>query len=221
MDIVCPGCNQKYHLDDEKTPKEGPAYFRCQKCKEMIRVEARVPEKKDKNSGITAPSATKKIEDITENNEIFSPDTRTALVYSQEAQIKEEIRKQLDMLGYETREARDVDDLKKKLKYNIYHIIFLHQKETSQGKEEQAFLKNIDSLSPEIRRQIIVIYILPGGNRHDLLKAFSFGVELIISPADLSGIDRIIQGAMASKKTMYRIFMDCEARTEGNLSSAY
>lgn len=212
MDIICPNCKQCYHIDDEKAPKEGGAHFKCQKCNKTITVTS------------TAATYQQKIDktyDAPINNEILPPDAKAALIYSHEQTIKNKIIEQLDKSGYETREADNIKKLREKLKYNIYHVIVITAKETSQDKEEWDFFKDINSLSPDIRRQILLIYILPDGNRSDLLTAFSFGVDLLIRPADISTLDKIIQDAHESKKIMYKIFQECKIKAKGGLSATY
>ena len=207
MDIVCPGCGQRYRIDDEKAPKE--AYFKCQKCNETIRIASPATTSQPENT---------KTDDAQGDNEILPSNTMAALIYAHEPTMKNNIIAQLDRLGYTIREADDIRGLRERLKYNIYQVVIVAAEGTFQGKEEQDFFnKDINSLLPDARRQTLVIYILPDGNRLDLLAAFSFGVDLLIRPADIQGLDKIIQDAHASKKTTYRIFQECKTKAGGGL----
>jgi len=52
---------------------------------------------------------------------------------------------------------------------------------------------------------VTVIYIHLAGNRFNLLEAFSKGVDVTLSPMDLSNLQKILPAVLEEKNTRYRI----------------
>ncbi|MGQ9499807.1 MAG: zinc-ribbon domain-containing protein [Dissulfurimicrobium sp.] len=210
MKIVCHSCGQKYHIDDNKFLKQESLYLKCPKCKEIIKIDQNRLQEESKKALLTISSNKQKIEDIIEDHEIFSPDTKTSLIYSNDDLLKKDMLEQLTALNYETRYLTNYEDLVTKLKYNIYNLIFLHQKEFDLTEDIKLFLDYINSLPSEIRRQLIVIVIMPNVNRHNLLTAFSLGADLAISFADVADLGKIVPDIIRSKQTNYKVFLECK-----------
>lgn len=217
MEIVCHGCGQKYRIDDNKFLREESLYLKCPKCKETIKIDQKKLYEENQKSSLTSSSNTPKIEDIIEDYEIFSPETKISLIYSNDDLLKQNIIEQLKALNYETRYITSYEDLVTKLKYNIYHLIFLHQKGFDLTEDIKSFLDYINSLPSDIRRQSIVIVIMPNANRHDLMTAFSIGADLAISFADVAALGKIVPDAIRSKQTNYKVFLDCKGKITGEI----
>lgn len=215
MEIACHSCGQIYRINDDKLLKEKPLYLKCPKCKETIKVDPQVIKEESKNQVINASSSAKKIEDVIEDYEIFSPETKTSLIYSSDELLKKNIMEQLTALNYETRYIINYEDLATKLKYNIYHLIFLHQKTSAFADDIKSFLDCINSLPSDTRRQSIVVVIMPNVNRHDLLTAFSLGADLAIPISDVAILGKIVPDAIRSKQINYRVFLECMGKVIG------
>ncbi|WP_428122769.1 hypothetical protein [Dissulfurimicrobium sp.] len=119
-------------------------------------------------------------------------------------------------MNYETRYIENYKDLIKKLKYNTYHLIFLHQQDPAFTEDINAFLDYINFMPPDTRRQSIVVVIMPNAYSRNPLTAFSLGADFIIQPADLLNLAKIIQDEITSKEKKYRVFLDCKANAARN-----
>jgi predicted Zn finger-like uncharacterized protein len=217
MEIVCDGCGQKYRIDDNKLLKQESLYLKCPKCKETIKIDQNRLQEESKKALLTISADKPKIEDIIEDHEIFSPETKTSLIYSNDELFKKNIMEQLTALNYETRYLRNYEDLATKLKYNIYHLIFLHQKGFDLTEDIKSFLDYINSLPSDTRRQSIVIVIMPNVNRHNLLTAFSLGADLAIPFVDAADLSKVVPDAIRSKQTSYKVFLDCKGKVTGEM----
>lgn len=212
MQVVCEGCGQRYRIDDDKIPATGTAFISCPKCKKRIAIEA--------SSAPSSPRTSPEGDDtpLPEVPEYFEPGTKTALVYCPEVQVRAQVDRHLQEMGYEVRALASRDELISKLKYHLYEIVFLYQRAPDQEEALSGIMSCLNSLAMEVRRHVFVALVYLGGSPFDSFKAFSKGVDLTLSPMDLGKLSEKLTVALQAKQTAYKAYLECKKKVEEDVS---
>lgn len=210
MEVKCSGCGQVYNIDEKYMPQTGTVSLPCRKCGQEIKIEDISPKEKK------APVETQLIPQVShedEGLEYFDPSKKTALIYTSDQQLLDQLNREIADVDIETRHISCLKDIRSRFMYHIYDAIILHQAKPEPDEQLKKIMAFINGLSPETRRQVYVIYAYIGGNRLDGLKAFSLGVDITISPVDFDDLANILLKGIDSKKAIYKLFSDYQAKT--------
>jgi len=234
MEIICPGCHTKYNISDDKLPDSDIVILRCPKCNQKIKLlrdkinklkQEKVSiknENKEISNSQNTPKYTEKLdiydEELSKGMEFFSSDTKTALFFASQAHAVQEISSRLQQLGFEVRKIRDVEELKARFRYHTYDLILICKLNENDNLIVDKLLTYINKMPMQVRRNIIVIYCHLTGNKLDTMQAFLYGVDITISPLDLTRLEEVIEKTEKNKKVLYRVFKECKDIVEKQIS---
>ncbi len=208
MEITCENCGKKYRIDESKLPPREIVYIKCKNCEHKITIEPGIQRQLEP----AEPSQKTHLP-----TEYFEPGVKTALLYCEDIRAGLEINRRLSKLDYETREIKNRDEARHQFRYNIFDVVILYQIGPAAGKNLSDILDFINDLAPDIRRKAVVVLIHPGGNRHNIMDAFSKGVDVTLNPTDLGHIKKIIPQLIDEKQINYKIFYECMENIEAKL----
>ncbi len=224
MEIVCPGCHTKYTISEDKLPNSEVIVLRCPKCNQKIRLirdkDNKIHQEKDvkkvdnlQDSPEGKTEYTKKLDiyddEFSKGMEFFSADTKTALFFSSQSHAAQEISSRLKQLGFEVRRIKDVDELKARFRYHTYDLILICKLNEDDTSVVDDLIAYINKMPMQTRRNVIVIYCHLTGNKLDTMQAFLYGVDITITPLDLTRLEDIVEKAEKDKKLLYRVFNEC------------
>ncbi|GEM_PF-692244 len=221
VEIRCPECQKRYRIDQSKLPASGRAVIRCVECGHKISLDVggqsgEGPGVSPGDSGSSAADMDRQLErsgfagdrEVISNSEadILDSGKASAVVYCPDIQAQKEIEGKLMDLGFQIRFINDIDGLNHLMRFNQFQVAILYQT----GHEPEDTLKSIlgrfHALGPEIRRQILLLYIHLAGNISDRLSAFSRGVDYCLNPRDITEFHRIIPELQRNHELDYRVF---------------
>jgi len=231
MEIICPGCHTKYTISDDKLPDSETIILKCPKCNQKIKlvrdennklhqekIESQQTTTHDKNNTLYTDKLDIYDDDFSKGMEFFSPDTKTALFFSSQAHAVQEISSRLKQLGFETRRIKDVDELRARFRYHTYDLILICKLNEDDGPIVEKLINYINKIPMQTRRNIIVVYCHLTGNKLDTMQAFLYGVDITISPLDLTRLDEILERVEKDNKALYRVFKECQDLVEKQIS---
>ena len=209
MDIKCPECSTAYRIDDSKLPPSGQVIVKCAECGHKIKVSA-----PGSSGGNGKGQAGAKGAEQEAPAEYFDPDTKTAMVYCPDIQMKMEIEGKLTGLEFQVRGISDRNEAAHLLRFNLFDVAILYQ---GRPEPEEKLLELLDYFSvmpPESRRRMLIAYIHIGGNRHDKLDAFFRGVDVCLNPMDIGRLDVLLPQLLKDKDAQYRVFHEVKRRIQ-------
>lgn len=203
MEVTCSDCGQRYRVDDSKIPETGFTYITCPRCKGKIRLENPLYP--------TSPSqATDTFAGKLEEG--FDSGVKTALIYAEDDEFGKRLQDKLAELSYEIRRITTPVELTVRFRYHTYNLVFLQQKGNTFSQPITELLNAVHKLPTESRRATLFFLFEPNGSRLDSFKAFLNSVDLVLSPAELEHLERIISMAESDKKNSYKVFLDCQKK---------
>ncbi len=225
MEIICPGCHTKYTISEDKLPDSETIILKCPKCNQKIKLvrdkNNRLYQEKtevqtkayDKNDTLYTDKLDV-YDDFSKGMEFFSPDTKTALFFSSQDHAVQEISSRLKQLGFEVRRIQNIDELNARFRYHTYDLVLICKLNEDDTPIVEELITYINKMPMQIRRNITVIYCHLTGNKLDTMQAFLYGVDITISPLDLTRLEEIIEKAEKDKKLLYRVFKECQNLVE-------
>ncbi len=208
MEVTCSDCGQRYRVDDSKIPETGFTYITCPRCKGKIRLENPLYAVQPHQA---ADTLTGKLE------EGFDSGVKTALIYTEDEEFKKMLQNKLAELSYETRQITTPVELTVRFRYHTYDLVLLQQKGNTPTQPVTELLQAVHKLPADSRRHTMIVLFEPNGSRLDSFRAFLNSVDLVLAPAELEQLDRIILKAETDKKNSYKIFYDCQQKIAANI----
>ncbi|NDY41769.1 hypothetical protein G3N55_02735 [Dissulfurirhabdus thermomarina] len=219
MNVTCPGCQRSYNIPDEKIPATGTAYVTCPQCQQRFPVQARpaAAPPPPGPSATTAPAAPEPGGGEEDLQEYFPPGTQTALIHCTEYDARTQIEKSLTEMGYEVRTVRKERELAVRLRYHVYDVLVVYQGGAEATDDSRAILRFVHQLPMDVRREMFLVLVHLGGNKHDTLKSFLLSVDLNITPLDLSDFAHLLKQGLEQKHARYKAFLDSRAMVDSEL----
>jgi hypothetical protein len=84
-----------------------------------------------------------------------------------------------------------------------------------EGFRSNALLDFIQKLPSSQRREIFVVWVGPNVKSGDWLSAFSYSVNMVIQPEQLSGITKMIKKSWSQWKDLYQVFVQTQLQLTG------
>ncbi len=210
MEIVCPNCKKRYRIDESKLPEKEKVYIKCAGCYEKIEIDPAANKKDSIQDPATQSKPSKPVE-------YFEPGTKAALIYCEDVQARLEMERNINKMGFEVRIINDKNDARHQFRYNIFDIVLIYQKGPDPEANLLEVLDYFNHLAPEIRREVVVVYIHLGGNRYNFLEAFSKGVDITLNPMDLNNMQEMLTSLIEEKRGRYKIFTECLRKVEESI----
>jgi predicted Zn finger-like uncharacterized protein len=213
MEIVCPGCQGKFKINDEKLPEGKVVPIQCPRCKGQINVTK--PPKKE----TVAEADFDDLFDLSDEEDegynasekpfdFIEEEGKTALICESEALIREKIRPTLDILEYHINEAPNSRDALKKMRYHIYDVIILNEYFDTRDPDANSILIYLERQPMEIRRNIYVCLLSQRFRTMDQMTAFQRSVNMIVNLRNIDDFDKILQRGMADYGLFYKVFKE-------------
>jgi len=206
MDITCQGCGKRYTIRDEKLPLQGETSVICPLCGEEIKINLSDINKNlsqpTKNSAIVNNSAF----DAFEFNE---PEAPIALVYCPQEEAWYEITKSLKELNFHVKRIKSAADIAGRFQYSSCDLVLLFQNGPEPEPALQEIHQFLNSLEPDRRKELFVVYLHLSGNRYNNLQAFRYSVDITLNPLDLASLVDFLPRAMKQKEQRYKVIKEC------------
>lgn len=213
MDIVCPGCQKKLTVKDEKLPEGKTAVVQCPNCKGKINVT------KPKKDEAAEEADFDDLFDLSEDEDegysasdkpfdFIEEEGKTALVCEPEALIREKIKPTLDILEYHINETPNSRDALKKMRYHTYDLIIVNEYFDSRDPDANPILIYLERQPMEIRRNIFVCLLTQRFRTMDHMTAFQRSVNMIVNLRNIDDFDKILQRGMADDGLFYKVFKE-------------
>lgn len=221
MQIICPICDKRLQISEDKLPEERQVRVTCPKCRKpfildpnYVRTDSSSQQvAPDGNMKITPPKAsvisavmqlpTRNI-DLTD----VGPPPR-ALVCLDSIEHQKEYETILPELGFNTLHIvpHQVDALTYVTQIT-YECIILDMTFDGSTQDANPVMACVSELPMEQRRQMFVVLCTPEIEPSDNLAAYSRSANLIISHTDLPKCRRLLEQHMAEQTRLYRIYLE-------------
>ncbi len=209
MNITCESCDSKFNIPEEKIPKEGQASFRCPKCKGRIVI----PPKKEAAPKETGPSFDAGSFDESDKSfDFIEEEGKTALICEPSDDGFKKIRTVVELLEYHPTRAESTMDALKKLQYHTYDVVVINEAfDTPPGSPNrvQAYL---GQLPMNDRRGTLAVLITERFKTMDSMAAFNNSVNLVVNPADMDNIGRILERGIAENTLFFQPLGDAHKK---------
>ncbi|HID97770.1 MAG TPA: hypothetical protein EYP57_06245 [Thermodesulfobacteriaceae bacterium] len=207
MIVVCRDCGRQYKIAGERWDAGSSGGIKCLRCSGKLETQDATMKPEDREKG----------EQTVQDRyipEFFEPGTKVALLYCPDPMAAQQVKKGLAELDYKVRPIAGKNDIISRFRYYHYSLVLLYQKSHEPDRTLKEIQEDIDSLDPEMRRNTFVLYVHMGGNQYDSMQAFSMGVDLAISPMELSRLTKILPASLEAKNLLYRRYHECRAKIE-------
>ena len=209
--VTCPGCDKVYRVPKDSLPAGKKVTITCPKCKSKMEVADTEIHEPGISSVGQGPFKEKR------TREYFDAEAKVALVACRDPLSLIQIEKELKAMGFENRDVATGEELNDRFKFFAYPLVILSQRGPDMDAELKRMLDVLSKLPKETRRKTFVVYIHLGGNRFDTLQAFSMGVDLTLSPLDLTNLSSILESEMAEKQGLLRPYFEVLKQIEGSI----
>jgi predicted Zn finger-like uncharacterized protein len=214
MEIICPGCQGKFKIDENKLPEGKAAAVKCPRCKEKFNISRPSAEESDTDAafddlfdfaeeeGDSGYDASEKPFDFIEE------EGKTALLCEHEAVIREKLRPTLDVLEYHITEVPHSREALKNMRFHVYDLIVINEDFDSQDPDANPILIYLERQPMEIRRNIFVVMLSNRFRTMDQMRAFQKSVNMIVNIRNIDDFDKILQRGMADYGLFFKIFKE-------------
>lgn len=197
MEFVCPSCEKKINVPDEKAPKGQPFSLSCPYCKNRISVTPTAEKQAE-------PSSMLKMFTL-------DPEKNGAMVCHTKP---ERYKKFLEELEYQVHTPEYHIEAVNNLRFNSYKIIVITEEYEKQPHDGNSILRTLQNMVMTTRRGIFVVYVAPGLKSFDYLEAFSLSVNAIVSAEDMekNSTKDALEQAMIENSRFFRVFEEAREK---------
>lgn len=236
MDVVCPKCQNRIAIANDRIPRGKSATLACPRCKNRITVRpvsavptassvaAAAPSAQPavaKKAALPPPAAASPqevpaaggyLDDLYDADEkpfdFIEEEVKTALVCEDDDALRKIVTDCLDLMEYHVSVADSVRDALKKMRYHTFDLIVVNELFGRAQSEANGVLIYAERLPIGIRRNVFVAMISERFRTLDDMMAFQQSVNLVINVRDFEKFDRILSRGLADRNFLYRIFKD-------------
>jgi uncharacterized protein YbaR (Trm112 family) len=223
MDIICDKCQRNFKLPDDKIPEGRTATLRCPQCKNKITVSREKQEGDfdfETDEGNTETTDGKDAEfafgeDYPEEYEqpdrmfdFIEDEGKTALICESDKSIKEKIKPVLDFMEFHIVEANSAREAIKKLRYNVFNLIFINEEFDTRDPDENGVLIYLERMQMLERRKIFVALLSRRFQTLDQMTALHKSVNMIINPENLNEFEKVLKHGLSDSDIFYRLYME-------------
>lgn len=212
MKIICENCQSRFNIPEEKIPEEGPAAFRCPKCKSRIEIPAR---KTETATHQPAPMATEGDPGDAYGGafDFIEEEGKTALLCLQDPEHWEQTAEVLDLMEFHATAAENATEALKKIQYHTYDLVVLDENFDTENPDANAILAHLSRLDMAVRRNIFVALISCRHKTLDAMATFHRSVNLVINTSHMGDIGRILERGIAENELFYQPFREALKNT--------
>ena len=213
MEIICPGCQGKFKIDETKLPESKAATVKCPRCKTRFNLTR--PEKNNSDPDGEFDD----LFDFTEEEgesydasekpfDFIEEEGKTALVCESEALIRDKMRPTLELMEYHVNEVPTSRDALKKMRYHTYDLILLNEYFDTRDPDANPILIYLERQLMEVRRNIFVVLVSSRFRTMDNMAAFQKSVNMVINIRNIDDFDKILQRGLADYGLFYKVFKE-------------
>mgnify|MGYP001130700114 CR=1 FL=1 len=207
MQVICPNCNSKLEISDERLPIGKRVAVLCPKCNFKMSIireaqgdQALSPPIKEEGK-ITPPSIEWELDNYQEGFEY-------AMVLVQSNESVNKISPPLQELGYKIHLETSPETGVSRLKVYKFSIIVLEDGYKGFSLKQNPVMEYLNQLSMMVRRKMFVVAIGSNFKTADPMLAYSLSVELVINTNDLDSFYDLVKTTIKAKETFYRPFFE-------------
>ncbi len=209
MYIVCPGCNKRLQLPDDKVPFDRSVRITCPVCEERFAYDRRVgafPPRAAaggrQNQGAT-PGPSLPPSSPTEPGSAL-----LALICLDDLEQRETCNKVLAAMGYAPHVMLNQVKALEALRQIPYRLFILDATFDGTEPETNIVLTFIRDRPLEQRRYLFMALCSPTFLTADAMLAYSLGVNLVINHADVPNCAPMLIQHMAEHERLYRVYRE-------------
>jgi CheY-like chemotaxis protein len=221
MQIICPICDKRLQISEDKLPEERQVRITCPKCRKPFVFDPIQTKTNDRAQQVMPASETKmaqpKAEIIssvmqlpTRNSDLtdMGPTPR-ALVCLDDLGHRKAFETILPELGFNT--LHIIPHLVDALTYVTqvtYECIILDMTFDGSSQEANPIMACVIELPMEQRRRMLVALCTSKTEPQDSLAAYSRNANLMLSHADIPKCHRLLEQKMAEQTRLYRMYLE-------------
>lgn len=205
MKVQCPQCGVRLEIPEERLPLGKKVILQCPKCSEKFPVQ-REPtsseaERPDSSEASRKTALDAELPDYEEGQNY-------AFVMVDSEEIRNELSKELNQLGYRVHFEEDFDLAVQRLKIYKFKLLVFEEIYKGLPITNSPVMEFINQLNMMIRRDMFIVIIGDRLKTLDPMLAYSMSVETVINKKDLSRFSNIVSNAMRQKQTFYKAFIE-------------
>lgn len=233
MKIVCPKCQKKLNIPDNKVPSDRDVSFKCPGCQHPITVN-----KSENQSALTDMPKFDGLPDSTPPPPGFLEETQTvAYTHSPKESAKnikaaaEALEDEMEILAegslralvadpdnlefispilrkmsYLITAVRSVEEAINKIQFNFYNLILLNERFDKSDPKNNVVHKYVEGLVMDDRRRMFVVLTGKNFKTLDNMTAFAKSANLVVNVSDFSNFELILKKSMNDNDSFYRAF---------------
>ena len=221
MQIICPICDKRLQISEDKLPEERQVRITCPKCRKPFVFDP-TESKPNKPAQEAAPDSDAKpmppkaeiistvMQLPTRNIDLSDVGaTPRALVCLDDVAHRKEFDAVLPELGFNT--IHIIPQLVDALSYVTqitYECIILDMTFDGSSQDANPIMACVAELPMDQRRQMFIALCTSKTDPQDSLTAFSRSANLIINHADIPKCHRILEQSMAEQTRLYRMYTE-------------
>ena len=197
MRVECENCGSKLNLPDDKLEPGSSFSFNCPKCKQKNTVSV-PPRKKSEPS----------VDDEAAATDFFEEGAKPALICIDDPQLRENLSKTVESLGYVPVTADSARDALKRIKLTQFRLVLVDEEFDGQTRDANAVLSFLQYMDMTTRRRIFVALFGDDFTSLDAMTAYALSVNAVIRRADFAQFAKMLHRALAENERFYKVFFD-------------
>ncbi|MFC1838285.1 zinc-ribbon domain-containing protein [Thermodesulfobacteriota bacterium] len=229
MEIICPSCNTKLNVPDEKIPKDQMVRINCPKCKNKISIEPSgktggASPSQEENFDETGKLHLKFIESqkkeaegqkssdyedfsSDESLDYYDDDAKLALIMVDES-LGDKVKSAVEEYGYKSIETPNTRDALSKMRFHHFDLIILGDGFDGQEIVGGPVMNYLNHLGMSTRRRMFLVLI---GDKHktmDDMMAYALSANMIVNTKDLEKLSGLLKRGISEYEKFYKVYID-------------
>jgi predicted Zn finger-like uncharacterized protein len=207
MNFVCPNCNTKLRVPDEKIAAARSTTIPCPKCKRKISLNPRQGNG-GKHASTEEPNPNNTYDAADRPFDFIEEEGLTAVVCEKDPLARKTIVDALNLMDYQITVAENARDALKRMRYHIYDLVVVDEVFDTSDPDANGIMIYVERLPMSIRRNMFVAMISTRYRTMDNMMAFNKSVNLIINTKNIDDIGKILSRGITDNELFYRIYKE-------------
>lgn len=214
MNIICENCRSKFTVDANRIPPGKTASFQCPRCGNKVLIRPPSPpavSSEPPPSGKMPPAMPDTVDNGLPNEypaDIDFYDGKTALICENDSALATQIHQILEEMQYRPHSCGTIRDAIKKMRFHQYDLVILDESFDTRSPGKNGVQIYIEQLDTSRRRDIFVVLISRQFQTMNRMNAFNKSVNLIVNPAHISELRKILEKAIEQNEAFYNLFKE-------------
>jgi hypothetical protein len=145
------------------------------------------------------------------SSEVSGAGCLRALIELPEAEQSSAAEVMLRRQGFEVERLQSWKEQSVDLQQGRYSVVFAHQNTSS---KPDGMPNVINSLAPEVRREVFLVLVGDGFKTADGTQAFVAQADLVCRPEELGDADSVLRSTISEKHRLYRAYLEAQSKRE-------